>query len=84
MSATNKTESMTVAEIIATTPTVIGFAYPPAGRRRLWAVIVPSCCWCQHLHQHRATGPFGGLRVAGCGRTYRVRVAGSKRARWSR
>lgn len=77
------TKKMTLEAVVTGMPEVIGFAHPPAGRRRYWALIVPTCYWCRHLHQHRATGPDGGLRVGSCGRRYRVRVAGNKRRRWA-
>jgi hypothetical protein len=76
MTATAKKAAAVVAEVIAT-------AHPPAGRRRYWALIVVRCVHCAHLHQHRATGPHGGLRVGSCGRPYRVVIAGAKRARWA-
>lgn len=53
-----------------------GFAAAPAGRRTSWAVIVPRCPFCQHLHLHRATGPHGGRRTASCGREYVIVLAG--------
>lgn len=42
-------------------------AYPPAGRRSLWLLLVKSCPFCGYAHAHRG-GPTGGLREAGCGR----------------
>lgn len=69
---------------IADVPEVVGFAYAPGGRRHLWALLVPVCAHCGLGHLHRGAGPDGGLRVASCGKPYRVRVAGSKRRRWSR
>lgn len=60
--------------------TARGFVAAPAGRRTFWAVIVPRCPFCQHLHLHRATGPHGGRRTASCGRAYVVVLAGHKGA----
>jgi hypothetical protein len=71
-------------QLQAPPPQVRGFAAPPAGRRRLWAVVVPECCWCGYLHLHRSTGSHGGRRTASCGHDYVVVLAGSRRGRWSR
>lgn len=65
-------------------PEVRGFAAPPAGRRRLWAVVVPTCCWCGYLHLHRSTGSHGGRRTGSCGHDYVVVLAGNQRRQWSR
>lgn len=52
---------------------VSGRAYPPAGRRTLWVLVVRVCPWCRGAHVHRSTGN-GGIRTAGCGKgTYLVR-----------
>lgn len=60
-----------------------GFAAPPAGRRRLWAVVIPTCPACGLLHLHRSTGQHGGTRTGSCGAEYRVVLAGDKRGRWA-
>jgi hypothetical protein len=73
-----------LAAAIPAVPQVQAYAAPPIGRRRMWALVVPDCPWCRHLHLHRATGREGGLRVASCGRPYRLRVAGTRRARWAK
>lgn len=49
---------------------------PPAGRRTLGAIVVPSCPFCGYLHLHRSTVARGGHRMAGCGREYVVVLAG--------
>lgn len=49
-------------------PIVTASAYPPAGRRRLWLLLVSHCVLCQCAHAHRSSVPCGGLRAAGCGR----------------
>lgn len=67
-----------------TVVTVLGFALAPAGRRTLWALVVPTCPHCSAAHLHRATGPHDGLRVASCGRPYKIRLTGSRRRRWAR
>lgn len=64
-------------------PTAQGFATPPSGRRVLWAVVVPTCPACGHLHLHRSTGRHGGRRTGSCGATYLVVLAGAKRGRWA-
>lgn len=49
-------------------PTVAAEAYPPAGRRSQWLLLIKSCPFCGgYAHAHRG-GPAGGLRDAGCGR----------------
>jgi hypothetical protein len=58
---------------------VRGFAAAPFGRRRFWAIVVPSCPHCGYLHLHRAQGEHGGDRTGSCGRGYRVVIAGQKR-----
>jgi len=54
-------------------PVARGVAYAPAGRRRLWLLLVPRCPHCGHAHAHRG-GPAAGVRESGCGRDYRVVV----------
>lgn len=56
-----------------------GFAAPPAGRRTTWALVVPQCPFCGHLHLHRAKGKHSGLRVGSCGRMYQIILAGQRR-----
>lgn len=50
-------------------PNVWAVAYPPAGQRRYWLLVVQSCPKCAGggPHAHRG-GQDGGLRRAGCGR----------------
>lgn len=48
-------------------PTVAAEAYPPAGRRSQWLLLMKSCVYCGYAHAHRGS-PAGGLREAGCGR----------------
>lgn len=62
---------------------VVGYASPPAGRRTLWAIVVPSCVGCGTLHIHRAGGAAGGYRRGSCGARYWVKIAGAQRARWA-
>lgn len=49
-------------------PRVWAVAYPPAGQRRHWLLVVQSCPKCPGggPHAHRG-GQNGGLRRAGCG-----------------
>lgn len=49
-------------------PRVWAVAYPPAGLRRYWLLVVQSCPKCTGggPHAHRG-GQDGGLRRAGCG-----------------
>jgi len=54
-------------------PVARGVAYPPAGRRRLWLLLVPRCPHCGHAHAHRG-GPAAGVRESGCGQSYHVVV----------
>jgi hypothetical protein len=58
---------------------VFGFAAEPAGRRSMWAVVVPRCCWCLGLHIHRSTGAHGGRRTGSCGKEYVVVLAGRRK-----
>ena len=54
-------------------PVARGVAYAPAGRRRLWLLLVPRCPHCGHAHAHRG-GPAAGMRESGCGQSYHVVV----------
>lgn len=47
-------------------PYVWATAYPPAGRRHHWLLVILSCPACRGAHAHRG-GADGGLRRAGCG-----------------
>lgn len=49
---------------------VVGFAYPPAGRRKRTLVIVEHCAFCGGAHHHYSQFQVldFGLRAAGCGR----------------
>jgi ribosomal protein L32 len=59
---------------------VRGFAAAaPSGRRTRWAIIVPSCPWCSHLHIHNAVGPHCGRRTGSCVRDYRVVIPGQRK-----
>jgi hypothetical protein len=82
--ATDQQDKANTTDAVKQVPEVRGFAAPPVGRRRMWAVVVPVCCWCRGLHIHRAAGARGGLRVGSCGRAYLVRLVGAKRWRWTR
>lgn len=42
-------------------------AYPPAGRRSKWLLLVKNCVFCGYAHAHRG-GADGGLRSSGCRR----------------
>lgn len=48
---------------------VTAVAYPPAGRRSMWLLLVLSCPFCAErgVHAHRGAR-YGGLRRAGCRR----------------
>lgn len=48
-------------------PTVWGTAYPPAGHRRRWLLVVLRCSECLGAHQHYLRDNTGGLRRRGCG-----------------
>lgn len=39
------------------TTTVAGLLYPPCGRRRQWAIVVPHCA-CGYMHRH-ASDSYG-------------------------
>lgn len=49
-------------------PVAFGPSYPPAGRRRLWVIVVNRCPFCRGHHLHRGTeeGPPHGAHSAGC------------------
>lgn len=53
-------------------PRVAAYAAEPAGRRSMWAIVVPHCARCGHLHLHRSTGQHGGIRTGSCGAEYVV------------
>ena len=54
-------------------PQVRAEAFPPAGRRSTWLLLVRSCVWCGCAHAHRG-GPTGGVRESGCARgTYELK-----------
>ncbi|SFO52626.1 hypothetical protein SAMN05216207_10786 [Pseudonocardia ammonioxydans] len=62
----------------------VAFAHPPAGRRHMWAIVVPTCPACSHMHLHRsAAAPEEEVRIGSCGAAYRLRLAGAKRRRWA-
>jgi hypothetical protein len=48
-------------------PAVWAVAYPPAGHRRRWLVVVLRCTQCQGSHHHYLGDNTGGLRRRGCG-----------------
>jgi hypothetical protein len=51
--------------------------FPPAGRRRLGAVIVRACPGCRGMHQHRGLpdDADGVERVGSCGCVYSIALA---------
>jgi hypothetical protein len=54
----------------------VGIWYPPAGRRRLGAIVVRTCPRCSYLHLHRSAGPVTSTtRQGSCGAEYTIRVA---------
>lgn len=61
---------------------VSALAYPPAGRRTLWLLVVHSCPFCVARGPHVHRGPLaGGIRRAGCGRgRYRLQSAAGQSA----
>lgn len=61
-----------------------GFISPAIGRRHLALVVIPRCPACSYVHVHRSNAVnVVGKRTGSCGATYIVRIAGSKRGRWS-
>lgn len=46
-------------------------AYPPAGRRSMWLLLIKSCPFCAYAHAHRGS-LLGGPRESSCGRNYFV------------
>jgi hypothetical protein len=55
-------------------PPIWATAYPPAGHRHRWLLLVRTCDTCGGAHHHFG-GPTGGLRRRGCGAgEYHLRV----------
>jgi hypothetical protein len=61
-----------------------GFIAPPSGGRARHLIIIPDCPNCQGLHIHFSVDGRIGRRKGSCGHPYVVRIAGQKRAGWSR
>lgn len=60
----------------ARVPLAPAIAYAPAARRSRWLGVVEVCPHCSHCHAHYGTRaePPAGIRLAACGRLYRLYV----------
>lgn len=56
-------------------PTVAALVFRPDARRRQFLLVVPRCPFCGGEHAHTSPDRTGGLRLAGCGRRYRLVVS---------